>query len=61
MDMAMGWAGGVRISASAISFRLKAILFAMVLAVEIGFAFLEGPMVRISPHPGNTGDKQSTP
>lgn len=34
-------------SASAISFRLKAILFAMVLAVEIGFAFLEGPMVRI--------------
>ncbi|KGO39242.1 Major facilitator superfamily domain, general substrate transporter [Penicillium expansum] len=34
-------------SASAISFRLKATLFAMVLAVEIGFAFLEGPMVRI--------------
>ncbi|KAJ5384098.1 Major facilitator superfamily domain general substrate transporter [Penicillium concentricum] len=32
---------------SAISFRLKATLFAMVLAVEIGFAFLEGPMVRI--------------
>ncbi|KAJ5960832.1 Major facilitator superfamily domain general substrate transporter [Penicillium vulpinum] len=34
-------------SIGAISFRLKAILFAMVLAVEIGFAFLEGPMVRI--------------
>lgn len=34
-------------SASAISFRLKIILFAMVLAVEIGFSFLEGPMVRI--------------
>lgn len=36
-----------RPSASAISFRLKIILFAMVLAVEIGFSFLEGPMVRI--------------
>lgn len=34
-------------SASRISFRLKLILFAMVLAVEIGFSFLEGPMVRI--------------
>lgn len=34
-------------SASAISFRLKVILFSMILAVEIGFAFLEGPMVRI--------------
>lgn len=34
-------------SASAITFRLKVILFAMVLAVEIGFSFLEGPMVRI--------------
>ncbi|CAI7655258.1 unnamed protein product [Penicillium glandicola] len=34
-------------SANAISFRLKAILFAMILAVEIGYAFLEGPMVRI--------------
>lgn len=34
-------------SASKITFRLKLILFAMVLAVEIGFAFLEGPMVRV--------------
>lgn len=34
-------------SASAITFRLKVILFAMVLAVEIGFSFLDGPMVRI--------------
>lgn len=34
-------------SASKITFRLKLILFAMVLAVEVGFAFLEGPMVRI--------------
>ena len=34
-------------SASTITFRLKVTLFAMVLAVEIGFAFLEGPMVRI--------------
>jgi hypothetical protein len=34
-------------SASAISFRLKVILFSMILAVEVGFAFLEGPMVRI--------------
>lgn len=34
-------------SANAISFRLKMILFAMVLAVEIGFSFMEGPMVRI--------------
>ncbi|KAJ5489749.1 hypothetical protein N7539_004639 [Penicillium diatomitis] len=34
-------------SARKITFRLKLILFAMVLAVEIGFAFLEGPMVRI--------------
>ncbi|KAJ5179939.1 hypothetical protein N7492_003149 [Penicillium capsulatum] len=33
--------------ASIIGFRLKVTLFAMVLAVEIGFAFLEGPMVRI--------------
>lgn len=35
------------VSASAISFRLKLILFAMVLSVEVGFSFLEGPMVRI--------------
>lgn len=35
------------VSASAISFRLKVILFTMILAVEVGFAFLEGPMVRI--------------
>ncbi|KAJ5160912.1 uncharacterized protein N7482_007916 [Penicillium canariense] len=35
------------VSASQISFRLKLILFAMVLSVEIGFAFLEGPMVRV--------------
>jgi hypothetical protein len=34
-------------SASRITFRLKLILFAMVLAVEVGFAFLEGPMVRV--------------
>ncbi|KAF3387393.1 putative lysophosphatidic acid:oleoyl-CoA acyltransferase [Penicillium rolfsii] len=34
-------------SASKITFRLKLILFAMVLAVEVGFAFLEGPMVRV--------------
>ncbi|KAJ5773794.1 Major facilitator superfamily domain general substrate transporter [Penicillium paradoxum] len=34
-------------SASAITFRLKLIMFAMILAVEVGFAFLEGPMVRI--------------
>ena len=34
-------------SASKITFRLKLILFAMVLGVEIGFSFLEGPMVRI--------------
>lgn len=36
-----------RASASAIGFRLKVILFAMILAVEVGFAFLDGPMVRI--------------
>lgn len=36
-----------RASASAIGLRLKIILFAMILAVEIGFAFLEGPLVRI--------------
>lgn len=34
-------------SASAITFRFKLILFSMILAVEIGFAFLEGPMTRI--------------
>jgi len=34
-------------AASSISFRFKLILFSMILAVEIGFAFLEGPMVRI--------------
>ncbi|KAJ5668671.1 hypothetical protein N7462_009741 [Penicillium macrosclerotiorum] len=34
-------------SVSKITFRLKIILFAMILAVEVGFAFLEGPMVRI--------------
>lgn len=34
-------------STSSISFRLKLILFTMILAVEVGFAFLEGPMVRI--------------
>ncbi|KAJ5613356.1 Major facilitator superfamily domain general substrate transporter [Penicillium lagena] len=34
-------------SAKAIGFRLKVILFAMILMVEVGFAFLEGPMVRI--------------
>ncbi|KAJ5585592.1 uncharacterized protein N7459_005392 [Penicillium hispanicum] len=34
-------------SASKIGFRLKVTLFAMILAVEVGFAFLEGPMVRI--------------
>lgn len=34
-------------SASAITFRLKVILFVMVLAVEVGFSFLDGPMVRI--------------
>lgn len=34
-------------SASTITFRLKVILFVMVLAVEIGFSFLDGPMVRI--------------
>ncbi|KAI2790587.1 hypothetical protein POX_d06108 [Penicillium oxalicum] len=34
-------------SVSKITVRLKLTLFAMVLAVEIGFAFLEGPMVRI--------------
>ncbi|KAJ5346313.1 hypothetical protein N7541_008795 [Penicillium brevicompactum] len=33
--------------ASSISFRFKVILFSMILAVEVGFAFLEGPMVRI--------------
>lgn len=33
--------------ASVIGLRLKVTLFAMVLAVEVGFAFLEGPMVRI--------------
>ena len=33
--------------ASAIGFRLKMTMFAMVLAVEVGLAFLEGPMVRI--------------
>ncbi|KAJ6114009.1 hypothetical protein N7523_007326 [Penicillium sp. IBT 18751x] len=32
---------------STITFRLKVILFAMVLAVEVGFSFLDGPMVRI--------------
>ncbi|CAG8126843.1 unnamed protein product [Penicillium olsonii] len=32
---------------SSISFRFKVILFSMILAVEVGFAFLEGPMVRI--------------
>ncbi|KAJ5129927.1 Major facilitator superfamily domain general substrate transporter [Penicillium bovifimosum] len=35
------------VSADAISFRLKVILFSMILAVEVGFAFLDGPMVRI--------------
>ncbi|KAJ5223988.1 hypothetical protein N7468_008530 [Penicillium chermesinum] len=34
-------------NASTINSRLKVILFVMVLAVEIGFSFLEGPMVRI--------------
>ncbi|KAJ6008256.1 hypothetical protein N7540_012232 [Penicillium herquei] len=34
-------------SVQKISFRLKLILFSMILAVEIGFSFLEGPQVRI--------------
>lgn len=34
-------------TARKIGFRLKLILFMMILAVDIGFAFLEGPMVRI--------------
>ncbi|KAJ5102518.1 hypothetical protein N7532_003047 [Penicillium argentinense] len=34
-------------SAKKIGFRLKMILFTMILAVEVGLAFLEGPMVRI--------------
>lgn len=34
-------------AAKKIGFRLKLILFMMILAVDIGFAFLEGPMVRI--------------
>lgn len=34
-------------SVGTIGFRLKVILFAMVLAVEIGFSFLDTPMVRI--------------
>jgi hypothetical protein len=34
-------------AAKKIGFRLKLILFLMILAVDIGFAFLEGPMVRI--------------
>lgn len=34
-------------AAKNIGFRLKVILFMMILAVDIGFAFLEGPMVRI--------------
>jgi len=34
-------------TAKKIGFRLKLILFMMILAVDIGFAFLEGPMVRI--------------
>ncbi|KAJ5908771.1 hypothetical protein N7495_001453 [Penicillium taxi] len=35
------------VTAKQISFRLKLALFLMILAVEVGFAFLEGPMVRI--------------
>lgn len=34
-------------AASQINFRLKLILFLTVLAVEIGFSFLDGPLVRI--------------
>lgn len=34
-------------STKGIVFRLKVTLFAMILLVEVGFAFLEGPMVRI--------------
>lgn len=34
-------------SVGTIGFRLKVTLFAMVLAVEIGFSFLDTPMVRI--------------
>ncbi|KAJ5751037.1 hypothetical protein N7533_008065 [Penicillium manginii] len=34
-------------AAKKIGFRLKLTLFLMILAVDIGFAFLEGPMVRI--------------
>lgn len=30
-----------------ISFRLKVILFTMILAVEVGFSFIEGPVIRI--------------
>lgn len=36
-----------RPNVSSIAFRLRMILCLMVLAVEVGFAFLEGPMVRI--------------
>lgn len=34
-------------SAQKVGFRLKVILFSMILAVEVGFAFVEGPQVRI--------------
>lgn len=37
----------MRPPANQISIRLKITLFALILAVEVGFAFLEGPMVRI--------------
>ncbi|KAJ6017225.1 hypothetical protein N7451_000604 [Penicillium sp. IBT 35674x] len=38
---------GNDVSAQKIGFRLKVTLFAMILAVDIGFSFIEGPQVRI--------------
>ncbi|KAJ5659942.1 hypothetical protein N7507_006393 [Penicillium longicatenatum] len=38
---------GNDVSAQRIGFRLKVTLFAMILAVDIGFSFIEGPQVRI--------------
>lgn len=38
---------GNDVSAQNIGFRLKVTLFAMILAVDIGFSFIEGPQVRI--------------